>query len=182
MKESVMPPKPPEYFIQTPRGQEGPMTSDAVIERYRSGNLKDSTLVWKEGLPEWVPLSVEFAAAIRTANPVSASGAPQIVVQSPSHGADYQQAMAATKSYVGSAVIVLLLDFLCCWPLGLVFNIMWYLEACKMERLSGSAPAGKGCLLAMLIATAVSVIAFIGLFILMMITSASVQSSLYKGV
>lgn len=61
-----------------------------------------------------------------------------------------QRALAAQKSYVGSAVVVFVLYWVCYLP-GLIFNIMWLQEAAKTRRITGTAPGGMGCLQVMLL-------------------------------
>lgn len=56
-----------------------------------------------------------------------------------------RRAVAEQKSFVGSAVVVLLLYLLCYIP-GLIFNIMWMNEARAVKKVTGRSPHGSGCL------------------------------------
>lgn len=58
-------------------------------------------------------------------------------------------ALAATKSYTTSAVIVFLLYWLF-WLPGLIFNLVYLRDARRMERLAGTSLPGAGCLTIML--------------------------------
>jgi hypothetical protein len=49
------------------------------------------------------------------------------------------------KSYVGSAVVVFFLYWLCYFP-GLLFNIIWLNDALKVKKVAGKSPSGIGCL------------------------------------
>lgn len=57
---------------------------------------------------------------------------------------------AVTRDYTTPAVITLILYFIL-WLPGAVANVVYYLQARNDEALAGTAPQGKGCLLALLI-------------------------------
>jgi hypothetical protein len=64
---------------------------------------------------------------------------------------DHYRLMGAySRSFTGSAVLTLVL-YLFLWLPGLIANIVFLKEANKVEQLTGKAPEGKGCLLAMLV-------------------------------
>ncbi len=104
------------------------------------------------------------------------SSAPVFAPTASGQGQSMLQALAATKSYVGPSVVVLLLYCLMCWPIGAIFNIMWLLEAHRMERLGGSPLAGKGCLLALLLPLVMSLGACV-LFSLVLVGSMAAGST-----
>jgi pSer/pThr/pTyr-binding forkhead associated (FHA) protein len=95
-----------------------------------------------------VPVSTGKAPSRRSGAPAPQPAGPAVVqpvninVSSP----------APYKSYLGMSFLVLGLYILAVtWPVGLVLNLVFYFEAKKFERASGTPPDGKGCLLAMLI-------------------------------
>ena len=55
-----------------------------------------------------------------------------------------------TKSYVGSAVLTLLLYFIFYLP-GLIVNIVYMADANRYKKVSGVTPSGYGCLIALII-------------------------------
>ncbi len=57
---------------------------------------------------------------------------------------------AAARDYTTPAIITLLLYWLF-WLPGLIVNIVYWLQASKDQQITGQAPQGKGCLLALLI-------------------------------
>jgi len=59
-------------------------------------------------------------------------------------------AIASQRSYVGSAVALVFLYWLCYIP-GLIANIAWLREAKRTESMIGRPPSGMGCLTAMLV-------------------------------
>jgi hypothetical protein len=63
---------------------------------------------------------------------------------------EMQQAMASTKSYVGSAVVTFV-AYMFFWLPGLIFNIMYLQDARRMERVAGHSLSGVGCLWLLLI-------------------------------
>lgn len=58
-------------------------------------------------------------------------------------------AIARSKSYIGSSILVLVL-YLVFWLPGLIANILYYREAQRMEQIGGIRPQGTGCLAIML--------------------------------
>ena len=67
------------------------------------------------------------------------------------------------KSFFSYAVIVALL-FLLCWPVSLILNVFWYIEARTLERESRQTPEGKGCLQVLLaVSTGILILVIVGL-------------------
>lgn len=54
------------------------------------------------------------------------------------------------KSYLGMSFLIFFL-YIFLWPLGLILNLVLFFEARKFERVYGTPPEGKGCLLALII-------------------------------
>jgi hypothetical protein len=57
---------------------------------------------------------------------------------------------AEQKSFTTPAIITLVL-YIVLWVPGLIANIVYLNEASNIQRISGRAPEGKGCLIAMLV-------------------------------
>ena len=47
----------PWYFVDTDGHAQGPVSAAVVIGRFRSGGLDNNSLLWREGLDDWRPLS-----------------------------------------------------------------------------------------------------------------------------
>jgi hypothetical protein len=62
---------------------------------------------------------------------------------------DHRKMAMASKSFTGAAVLTLVLYFIL-WIPGLIANILFYREAREVKRVTGRAPAGMGCLSAMI--------------------------------
>jgi small-conductance mechanosensitive channel len=83
--------------------------------------------------------------------------------------AKQQVAIARTKSYTGSAILVVVL-YLILWLPGFVANILYYRDARQMERMAGRSLPGSGCLGVMLWLNVISfIIGFIGMIIIVAI-------------
>jgi hypothetical protein len=61
---------------------------------------------------------------------------------------EYRRMSAADRSFTTPAVITLVL-YLVLWLPGFIANFFYLQEANKIQRLTGRAPEGKGCLVAM---------------------------------
>lgn len=62
----------------------------------------------------------------------------------------YRNMVDSTKSFVTPAIFTLILYFFL-WIPGLIANIMYLREAMGIQRRTGKAPEGKGCLTALII-------------------------------
>lgn len=51
------------YYAEGNRQRQGPLPPENLVELYRSGRIGLDTLVWREGLPQWQPLS-DFGAEL----------------------------------------------------------------------------------------------------------------------
>ena len=77
---------------------------------------------------------------------------PQWIAPQP-YATDYEalrRVNAEQRSFTTPAIITLVLYFVL-WLPGLIANIVYLNEASNVQRISGRAPEGKGCLIAMLI-------------------------------
>ncbi len=52
----------------------------------------------------------------------------------------------ASKSYVGSAVLTLILYYVGFYIVGLICNLIFLSQAKQSQKIIGSSPSGKGCL------------------------------------
>jgi uncharacterized RDD family membrane protein YckC len=44
------------YYVDAHRQQQGPLASEALVQRFHQGELRLDTLVWKDGMADWQPL------------------------------------------------------------------------------------------------------------------------------
>ena len=61
------------WFYAKDGEQHGPVEADDLRERLRSGDLSNSTLVWKEGMAQWSPLG----EVLELREPVPSSGSAE---------------------------------------------------------------------------------------------------------
>jgi type IV pilus assembly protein PilA len=45
------------YFVDRTQQRQGPVPAETVAAAFRAGEADDTSLVWREGLPEWLPLA-----------------------------------------------------------------------------------------------------------------------------
>ena len=49
-----------DWFISDKGQTLGPLATSLVVDKVVSGELSDSALVWREGMPQWQPLLSHF--------------------------------------------------------------------------------------------------------------------------
>lgn len=59
------------YYADAQRERQGPIDTDTLVARLSQGIIDRSSLVWREGLPQWVALR-EVAAELGVDTPVPA--------------------------------------------------------------------------------------------------------------
>ncbi|MBG3849027.1 DUF4339 domain-containing protein, partial [Xanthomonas hortorum pv. carotae] len=59
------------YYADAQRERQGPIDTDTLVARLSQGIIDRSSLVWREGLPQWVALR-EVAAELGVDTAVSA--------------------------------------------------------------------------------------------------------------
>lgn len=149
-----------QYYYTDGKERFGPFTVEQLGDR----DITENTLVWKEGLPDWVParnlneLSGLFATA--------ASMPPPIDIQKV-----YMPPEAPPKNWLIESILVTLL---CCLPLGIVgivyatkVDTLWTTGQ-REEALKASREAGKwvkiGALSGFVIIILYIIFVFFGIF------------------
>ena len=145
-----------QYYYTDGKERYGPFT----LEQLRERNIKADTLVWKEGMADWLPARqvTELESLLSPVEPF-APAPPPFVAQGPMG--------TPPKNWLVESILV---TILCCLPLGIVGII----HATKVESLwntgqrdaalKASQEAGKWVKIAFF-----SGIVVIGLYILLMI-------------
>lgn len=62
------------YFVDRGQNRQGPVDADTLVEALRQGRVDFNSLVWREGLAQWVPLG-QFIAELNLPVPNLAPGA-----------------------------------------------------------------------------------------------------------
>lgn len=109
-----------QYYYTDGKERFGPFTLDQLRER----NISESTLVWKDGLPDWVP--ARNLSDLESFFVASTSGPPPIKVPYTNH-----LMLVPPKNWLIESI---LLTLLCCNPFGIVALI----SATKVETLWNS--------------------------------------------
>ena len=97
--------------------QLGPISEEELSAKAKSGEVAGSDLIWKEGMPDWKPLSQvsEFSGlAIQGGPPAVGSGMGNVPLAKPPA---YSSSQVGTPvpNYLWQAIVVTLL---CCLPFG----------------------------------------------------------------
>lgn len=86
------------YYHDPDRGRVGPIDTDALREQFRFGRVQRDTLVWREGLREWVPLQrLEAELGLEQA-PAEPPPLPPSAAASPQGRADFTAALDAAEA------------------------------------------------------------------------------------
>jgi len=115
-----------EWFYALNGQQAGPVSDSQLEELLRAGTINNTTLVWRDGLPEWQPLH-----QVRRGAPPPEAVSPQTFV--PTSGSGATQHCAECRRPFREAEMIFL-------------NRAWVCAACKpvfVQRMKeGAAPAG----------------------------------------
>lgn len=74
----------------------------------------------------------------------------EITVNATGLGTEIIKAVHASKSYVGSAFLTLLLYYIGFYIVGLIFNLVYLSKSNESKRIIGASPSGRGCLIVLL--------------------------------
>ncbi len=157
-----------QYHIGRSGQQLGQFTEEGIRQGFSTGQFLGSDLVWREGMPQWRPLTevFGFAAAAALSEPMVSQGGAMTPYVHPQQGAvPYQHAgigiMPTSGMAIGSLIvgIISLVSFLAC-PVGLVLGvpgiICGHMSLAEIKR-SGGQLQGKGMAIAGLITSYVAV-------------------------
>lgn len=139
-----------QWYYSKNSTQLGPVSLDELRAKFASGEVSPADLVWRDGLPDWKPVSEMAELAVIPAP----GGPPALTVQ---HSPYTPPSMAAGSAgdmipnYLWQSIVA---TILCCWPLGIPAIVY----AAKVDSLkargdiqgamSASANAKKWCWIA----------------------------------
>ncbi len=150
------------YYSQDGQ-QQGPIAEAELQQKVQSGQLASSSLVWKQGMGDWVAASTlevfQVTGMTPTVSPVPSSGpsSPYAAPSAPVHqgyGVQPQQTMGARpRNYMAQSIILTVLSLMFCGlPIGivpLIFSIMVnskYDSGDYQGSLSSSSTAKTWCI------------------------------------
>ena len=136
--------------------QQGPVPEDELRQKIRRGEIGEATLVWHEGMADWLPLSQ--VPALQEANPAvpvmtpplelpphMPATLPQVAAppgnvplpQPPAYHGDY--VAPQISNYMWQSIVALVISIgmmlVICLPIGMPFAIVALVYATKVEGL-----------------------------------------------
>lgn len=87
------------YYADRQRRQIGPQSAEALVQRFRAGEIDAATLVWREGLPAWQPLGSLRAELDLDQAPATLDFRIEPVLAAPEAAAANGPAATAAHSY-----------------------------------------------------------------------------------
>lgn len=108
-----------KYYIAENGQQVGPMEEKELL----SHGMTVNTLVWHEGMPEWLPagkipeLAYMFSGEAAPVQPQTPPQQPQYQQVPPQYGSQPQQPATMPKTWLVESILVTLF---CCLPFGIV--------------------------------------------------------------
>ncbi len=123
-----------EWYYAKANEQHGPVTGEDLRSRIASGEIASTDLVWREGMPDWIPagevkdFAGDSAGAITSAGPPPPGGSqmPQAGI-----GGGVSGAPVAHQPIPNYLVQSILVTIFCCQPFGIVAIIF----AAKVDGL-----------------------------------------------
>jgi hypothetical protein len=73
-----------------------------------------------------------------------------ITISAKGMGDEINKGIHASKSYVGSAVLTLILYYVGFYIVGLICNLVFLSQANQSQKIAGGSPSGRGCLVFLL--------------------------------
>jgi len=167
------------WFYEKNGTQEGPVEAEEIRNRLNSGEFSVSTLIWREGLEEWMPLGQvsEFSPSPQTTMVTQSQPQPgqpmsPVVAQPPSSG------MSLASIILG--ILSLVLAFNCGSILGIPAVILGHLGRKQIREsvmpMSGAGMATAGLVMGYL-STVLTVVALIGAALFFGFAAKSASSS-----
>lgn len=107
-----------QWYYSKNAAQLGPVSLDELRAKIASGEISGSEMAWREGMPDWRPIS-SIAELQDSMAGVQAAPEAESVVNSPYRppsAAPAQVSGVLIPNYLWQSIVV---TILCCWPLGI---------------------------------------------------------------
>jgi len=107
-----------QWYYSKNATQLGPVSLDELRAKLASGEVLNTDMVWREGMPDWRPASSMFELAIPVAGPQAAPVAAEVVntPYQPSGSGLYSPTEMLIPNYLWQSIVV---TIFCCWPVGI---------------------------------------------------------------
>jgi len=155
------------WYYASGEQQIGPLSVDQMNELIRSGQVRADTLVWRDGMGDWMAAGqtgeFSFGVEARPATAVAA-GSPYQSPQSLRPGG--MATGVPITTYLWQSIVV---TIFCCWPLGIPAIVYAASVSSKQARgdTAGALDASKKAAMWCWISFAVGLVAIIGYIVLM---------------
>lgn len=163
-----------DWFYSKNGTQQGPVSLDELMRKKQSGEVLPTDLVWKQGMPDWKPLSqvAELGGGTTPSVPSYVPNAPSPYSQNPT--ASYAPSgipgsVPNIPNYLWQSIAVTLL---CCIPFGVVAIVY----ATKVDGLvargdiAGAMDASKSARMWVNISAGVSILMYIVIILLSVVS------------
>jgi len=107
-----------QWYYSKNAAQLGPVSLDELRAKLASGEISGSDMAWREGMPDWRPISSisELEVSVSGEQAAPAAGSVMNSPYSPPSAAPAQVSGALIPNYLWQSIVV---TILCCWPLGI---------------------------------------------------------------
>jgi hypothetical protein len=107
-----------QWYYSKNSAQLGPVSLDELRAKIAAGEVSGSDMAWREGMPDWRPISTlpELAVSAGVTVPAPMLGGVVNSPYSPPTAAPAQVSGMLIPNYLWQSIVV---TILCCWPLGI---------------------------------------------------------------
>lgn len=140
------PPVEPGWHYAVGQQRQGPLNRAAMEQRIRLGQVRGDMLVWRAGMPSWVPA----ASVPELQGPLWDANANYVA----QYGPQWRQSIPGRGRAIASLVLgILSLVFFCLWPLsaplgivGLILGLTALKPGVRGQAITGAVLCGVGLL------------------------------------
>lgn len=112
------------WYYQNEGSSVGPIEEDALVELCKSGTVNAATMVWRQGLSEWMPIaSSDFTHKTLLSPPPITQAAP--APQAPAMIQPYPPASKADTFKFSTIIFIIVGLLVPLWPISL--PLFWFL-------------------------------------------------------
>lgn len=159
------------WFYSEGGAQKGPIDDSTFRALVANGTIRPETLVWREGMADWQPLSVAEPAL-----------APQVVPPPPPGAAPASGAPIPPGTVPNHLVGAILATVCCCMPCGIVAIV----NAAKVDGLlargdlAGARAASKSANTWMWVSIGIQVLAYLFMLVLIPVVNGAAEQAAFS--
>jgi type IV pilus assembly protein PilA len=96
------------YYVDSAQNRQGPVEAAALVEAYRLGQVGQASLVWREGMPEWLPLQhFQDELGLATVAPVATPAPPVPPADDPAPAKKNNGCLIAAVVVIGGGIFLI---------------------------------------------------------------------------